>query len=112
MGGGGRSQKPKPHIHIHIHTYRYTCIYPLIYTPLLNSRWLHNKALRYVRSVQLGAYMWRNWLKWVKMGLKWALLSRLSTPNGWASFLEQHIFDPFLTHCVSQNGAYSRLLGP
>ena len=30
---------------------RETYIYPLIYTPLPNSRWLHNLALRYVRSV-------------------------------------------------------------
>ena len=29
--------------------------YPLIYTPLPNSSWLHNTALRYVPRVQLGA---------------------------------------------------------
>ena len=32
--------------------------YPLIHTPLHNSRWLHHTALRYVRRAQLGAYMW------------------------------------------------------
>ena len=65
-------------------------------------------ALRYVRSVQLGAYMWRNGLNWVKMGSKWALLSRLSTPNGPRSFLEKCIFDPSLTCFRSQNGPFSR----
>ena len=47
------------------------CVYPLIYTPLPNSRWLHHMALRCVRRVQLGAYMWRKGLKSIKTGSKW-----------------------------------------
>ena len=50
--------------YIHTHTY----IYPLIYTPLPNSRWLHHTALKYARRVQFGAYMWHKGLKWVKLG--------------------------------------------
>ena len=42
---------------------------PLIYTPLPNSRWIHRTALRYVRRVHLGAYMWRKELHLVKTGL-------------------------------------------
>ena len=61
-----------------------------------NSRRLHNTALRYARSVQLGAYMWQNWLNWLKMGSKWVPLSPLSTPNGPPSFLEKRVFDPSL----------------
>ena len=48
--------------------YIYISIYPLIYTPLPNSRWLYHTALRYGRRVQLGAYMWRKGLDWVKAG--------------------------------------------
>ena len=47
---------------------------PLIYTPLPNSRQLNNTAFRYVRSVQFGAYMWRNGLNRVKMDSKWDLI--------------------------------------
>ena len=44
-------------------------IYPRIYTRLPNSRWLHNAALRCVRSVQLDAYMWAKvGQKGLKMG--------------------------------------------
>ena len=35
-------------------------MYLLICTPFPNSAWLYNVALKYVRSVQLGAYMWPN----------------------------------------------------
>jgi hypothetical protein len=42
----------------------------LIYTPLPNSKRLHNTALRYAGSVQIGAFMWLDGLNWVKMGAK------------------------------------------
>ena len=57
-------------------------IYPLIYTPLPNSTWLHHRALRYVRRVQLGAYMRLTGLNLVKRGSKWAKNTCLSIPNG------------------------------
>ena len=68
-------------------------------------------ARRYERSVQFGAYMWRNGLNRVKMGSKRAQLSRLSTPNGPRSPLEKHIFDSFLASFCSQSGPFSRLFG-
>ena len=34
--------------------------------------------------------------KWFAMGSKWAQFTCLGTPNGLGSFLEKHIFDPFL----------------
>ena len=36
--------------------------------------------------------------KWLAMGSKRAHFTCLGTPNGLGSFLEKHIFDPFLTH--------------
>ena len=74
----------------------YMYIYPLIYTPLPNSVWLHDThvtALRYVRSVQLGAYVWLDGLNWIQMGSILAQVPRLSTPVGVVSFLE-----PIVTH--------------
>ena len=41
--------------------------------------------------------------KWLAMGSKRAHFTCLCTPNGLGSFLEKHIFDPFLTHFWSQN---------
>ena len=46
--------------------------------------------------------------KWLAMGSKSAHYTSLCTPNGLGSFLERHIFDPFLTHFCSQNGPFSR----
>ena len=40
------------------------------------------KALRYVRSVRLGAYMCQNGLHWVKEGLKWAIFKAFGTLQG------------------------------
>ena len=37
------------------------------------------------------------WPKWLAMGSKWAHFTCLGTPNVLGSFLEKHIFDPFLT---------------
>ena len=73
-------------------------MYHLIYTHLLKFSWHHKTALGYMPRVHLGAYMWRNGLKWGKKGSKWALLSRLRTPNGLEFFLEKHYNDPFVTH--------------
>ena len=49
--------------------------------------------------------------KWLAMGSKWAYFTCLGTPNGLGPFLEKHIFDPFLTHCLSQNNPFSRHFG-
>ena len=51
------------------------------------------------------------WPKWLAMGSKWAHFTCLGTPNGRGSFLEKHIFDPFLTHFLSQNRPISRHFG-
>ena len=83
-------------------------IYPLIYTPLPNSRWLHHTGLRYLRRVQLGAHMWRKELHWVKTGSNWAKNTCLGIPNGPGSLLERCVFDPFFTDFWSQNGPFSR----
>ena len=47
------------------------------------------------------------WPKWLAMGSKRAHFTCLGTPNGVGSFLEKHIFDPFL----SQNSPFSRHFG-
>ena len=47
----------------------------------------------------------------VTMGSKWAKTTCLSIPNGPGSFLERRVFDPFLTHCWSQNGQFLRHFG-
>ena len=49
--------------------------------------------------------------KRVISGSKWAKNTCLSIPNGPGSFLEKRVSDPFLTHCWSQNGPFSRNLG-
>ena len=45
---------------------------------------------------------------WLAMGSKRAHFTCLGTPNGVGSFLEQPIFDPFLTHFLSLNSPFSR----
>ena len=47
----------------------------------------------------------------VATGSKWAKTTCLSIRNGPGSFLEKRVFDPFLTHCWSQNGPFSRHFG-
>ena len=42
------------------------------------------------------------------MGSKWPHFTSLGTPNGLGSFLEKHIFDPFLIDFSSQNNPFSR----
>ena len=51
------------------------------------------------------------WPKWLAMGSKGAHFTCLCTPYGLGSFLEKHIFDPFLTHFWSQNSPFSRHFG-
>ena len=51
------------------------------------------------------------WPKWLAIGSKWAHSTCLGIPNGLGSFLEKHIFDPFLTQCWSQNSPFSRHFG-
>ena len=70
-------------------------IYPLIYTSLPNSRWLHHTALSYVRRVPFGTYMWRQGLNSVKTGSTWARFTCLCTSNGSESHLEERVSDPF-----------------
>ena len=97
------------YIYIHIYIYIYIYIYISSYTPLPNSGWLHHTALTYARTVQLGAYMWRqglNVLNWAQNGH-----NCLSITNGPGSLLEKRVFDAFLTHFWSQNGPFSRHFG-
>ena len=47
----------------------------------------------------------------VATGSKWVKTTCLSIINGRGSFLEKRICDPFLTHCWSQNGPFSRHFG-
>ena len=49
--------------------------------------------------------------KWLVMGSKRAHFTCLGTPNGLGSFLEKHIFAPFLTHFWSHNSTFSRHFG-
>ena len=68
-------------------------------------------GLGYMGRVSLGTYMWRNGLKWVKKGSKWALLSRLRTPNGPKFFLEKHLYDPILNAFVVTKWAIFKAFG-
>ena len=68
-------------------------------------------ALGYMGRVSLGTYMWRNGLKWVKKGSKWALLSRLRTPNGRKHFCDP-IFDAFVVTKWAIFKAFGTLEGP
>ena len=47
----------------------------------------------------------------VATGSKWAKTTCLSIINGPGSLLEKRVFHPFLTHCWSQNGPFSRYFG-
>ena len=49
--------------------------------------------------------------KLVATGSKWAKTTCLGIINGPGSFLEKRVFHPFLMHCWSQNGPFSRHLG-
>ena len=47
----------------------------------------------------------------VPTGSKWAKTTCLNIINGPGSHLEKCVFHPFLTHCWSQNGPFSRYFG-
>ena len=49
--------------------------------------------------------------KCITAGSKWAKNTCLCIQNGLGSLLEKRVFDPFLTHCWSQNGPFSRHFG-
>ena len=49
--------------------------------------------------------------KHIATGSKWAKTTCLSITKSPRSLLEKRIFDPFLTHCWSQNGPFSRHFG-
>ena len=87
------------------------CLLTCCWHPLLKSSWLHKTALGYMRRVSLGTYMWRNGLKWVKKGSKWALPSRLHTPNGPKFFLEKHFYDPIFNAFVVTKWAIFKAFG-
>ena len=89
----------------------YIYIYPPIYTPVPNSRWLHRTAVRYVRKAQRGAYTCWKGLNSIKTGSKWAQNTCLSIPNGPGSILEKRAFDRFLTHFWTQNDPVSKHFG-
>ena len=55
--------------------------------------------------------MWWKGLNSIKTGSKRAQNTCLSIPIGVGSLLENHVFDPFLTHFWSQNGPISRHFG-
>ena len=68
---------------------------------LSNCRWLHNTALKYVNSVQLGAYMWRNGLK-RENRLQEGGIVLFEHDERSSHSLEKGIFDPFLTQIFSK----------
>ena len=48
----------------------------------------------------------------LKRGSKWVVFIRLGTTTGLGSFLDNHGFDPFLSHLWSQIGPFSRPFRP
>ena len=87
------------------------CVYPLIYTPLPNSRWLHHTAPRCVQGDNLLHTCGGRGLKSIKTGSKWGKNNCSGTPNGPRSISEKHVLDPFPTHFCSQNGPFSSHFG-
>ena len=75
-----------------------------IFDPFLIHFWLQNNPF----SRHFVTLEGPNWLA---VGSKWAHFTCLGTPNGPRSFLEKHIFGPFLTHFLSQNSPFSRHFG-
>ena len=72
-----------------------------IFIPFLTGFWSQNSPFsRHFVTLE--------WPKWLAMGSKRAHSTCWCTPNGLGSFLEKHIFDPFLTHFWSQNNPFSR----
>ena len=75
-----------------------------LFDPFLTHFWSQNGPF----SRHFGIFHER---KPVATGSKWAKTTCLSIINGPRSFLEKRVFDPFLTHCWSQNGPFSRHFG-
>ena len=75
-----------------------------IFDPFLTDCWSQN-------SLFSRHFVTLEWPKWLAMGSKRAHFTCLCIPNGLRSFLEKHIFDPFLTHFWSRNSPFSRHLG-
>ena len=75
-----------------------------IFDPFLTHFWSQNNPFSRHLVILEGP-------KWLAMGSKWAHFTCSGTPNGLGSFLEKHIFDPFLTHFLSQNSPFSRHFG-
>ena len=65
----------------------------LIYTPLPNSRLLHHTAPRYVRRVQLDAYLWRKGLNSVKRAQN-GLISLVYAPRMVHGHFGEKVFLP------------------
>ena len=72
-----------------------------VFDPFLTHFWSQNGPL----SRHFGIF---HGPKRVATGSKWAKTTCLSIINGPRLFLEKRVFDPFLTHCWSQNGPFSR----
>ena len=75
-----------------------------VFDPFLTHFWSQNGRF----SIHFGIF---HEPKPVATGSKWAKTTCLSIINGPGSLLEKHVFDPFLTHCWSQNGPFSRHFG-
>ena len=75
-----------------------------IFDPFLTHFWSQNSPFSRHFVTLVGP-------KWLVMGSKRAHFTCLCPPNGLGSFLEKHIFDPFLTHFLSQNSLFSRHFG-
>ena len=75
-----------------------------VFDPFLTPFWSQNGPL----SRHFGIF---HEPKHVTTGSKWAKTTCLSIINGPGSLLEKCVFDPFLTHCCSPNGPFSRHFG-
>ena len=73
-----------------------------IFVPFLTDFWSQNNPFSRHSICDFGV------AKMACMGSKRAHFTCLGTPNGLGSFLEGHIFDPLLTHFLSQNNPFSR----
>ena len=75
-----------------------------VFDPFLTHFWSQNGPFsRHFGSFQVP--------KPVATDSKWAKTTCLSIINGPVSLFEKRVFDPFLTHCWSQNGPFSRHFG-
>ena len=75
-----------------------------VFDPLLTHFWSQNDPFSRYFGILHGP-------KRVTTGSKWAKTTCLSIPNGPVSFLEKHVFAPFLPHFWSRNGPFSSHFG-